>query len=773
MKKKNKANQTKKNSQKKNKGEMMEKTPLLTSRLKCWIASLVFVVAGVVVGLSFFDKAGSAGQTIFNTFNFVVGKTVYFLPFLFFGVALLPLRPAQKKVAAPIILSLSLLSLSISGIFAIQNTGAKDGGWLGFLVSSPILRYFDTVVAWILFIALGVVGLLIVWEFSPRKEKKEKEEDLQPKEEKVPVLIKEAKTDQSSEKPKFQIKSIELIEKKKELGGVKEKPKTLMPVKPEKLKLPLAFGGDYAMPPLSLFDIVEEKPSAGDIEYNSSIIRKTLLNFGIEVEMANTSVGPTVTQYTLKPAEGVKLSKITTLSNDLALALSAHPIRIEAPIPGKPLVGIEVPNKTRAVVKIGNLIGLPEFKDSTGRLTLALGKDVMGKAVCPDLGAMPHLLVAGATGSGKTICLNALILSLICKNSPKLLRLILIDPKRVEFPVYANLPHLLTPVIFNSQKAVNALNWLVGEMERRFDVLQEFGARDITTYNKTLQEKPRKIDEGFEVMPYIILIIDELADLMMSKGKEVEAAVVRISQLARAVGIHLILATQRPSVEVITGLIKANITSRVAFQVASQIDSRTILDCAGSEKLLGKGDMLYLSSEFSKPRRIQGNFVTMQEIRKVVNFIDKENSGNTKPMERNEGLPSVLNLDEPIVAKEENDRADYSKFSLSVSPAPKSQVASGNNGSLPAEIDLEDVSLEEPLYNEAKQVIMEYGRASASLLQRRMKIGYARAARILDLLEKNGVVGPQEGSRPREVYGAELKRNDGYQDASDISFDYK
>ncbi len=466
------------------------------------------------------------------------------------------------------------------------------------------------------------------------------------------------------------------------------------------------------------------------------IIKKALQNFGIEVEMSEVNIGPTVTQYTLKPAEGVKLSKITSLNNDLALALASHPIRIEAPVPGRSLVGIEVPNKVRAKVKLGSLIGSSDFLKDSSPLAFALGRDVMGRPVYPNLAGMPHFLVAGSTGSGKTICLNALITSLIFRNSPKILRLILIDPKRVEFPVYGNLPHLLAPVIFKAQKAVNVLNWLVGEMERRFEVLREVGMRDILSYNRGLSEKPKNQQEGMTTMPYIVLIIDELADLMAAKGREVEAGIVRLSQLARAVGIHLVVATQRPSVEVITGLIKANITSRIAFQVASQVDSRTILDTAGAEKLLGRGDMLFLSSEFSKPKRIQGSFISGAEIKKLVNFIKKENL-----TEEQEELVSDLGKQ----LEEQVEREDTSQ---------------------------EEDSLEEPLYEEAKKVVLEYKKASASLLQRRLRVGYARAARILDMLEENGVVGPQDGAKPREIY-IHKQEDDDFQDASGIKFEYK
>jgi len=431
-----------------------------------------------------------------------------------------------------------------------------------------------------------------------------------------------------------------------------------------------------------------------------------LENFGIQVEMGEVNVGPTVTQYTLKPADGVKLSKITSLSNDLALALASHPIRIEAPIPGKSLVGIEVPNKVRTLVRLRNLISDPQFQNHPSPLCFVLGRDVSGNPAFADLARMPHLLVAGATGTGKTIFLNSLILSLVYRNSPKILKFILVDPKRVEFPVYSDLPHNLTDVIFDVQKTINALRWLVEEMERRFKTLASFKARDIFSFNKI------SIEKKIPPMPYIVLIIDELADLMAARGKELEAAIVRLAQLARAVGIHLVLATQRPSSEVITGLIKANITSRITFQVASQVDSRTVIDMAGAEKLLGRGDMLFLSAESPKPKRIQGAFVSEKEVQKVVEYLSSKYE-----KERIESLEEKL--------AEETGEVEF--------------FEGGEE-------------LEDPLYEEAKRVVIEAKKASASLLQRRLKIGYARAARLLDILEKRGVVGPPRGAKPREVY---------------------
>ncbi|MBU4298548.1 DUF87 domain-containing protein, partial [Patescibacteria group bacterium] len=446
-------------------------------------------------------------------------------------------------------------------------------------------------------------------------------------------------------------------------------------------------------------------------------IKKTLQNFDIPVEMCEVNIGPTVTQYTLKPAEGIKLSKITSLSNDLSLSLASHPIRIEAPIPGRSLVGVEIPNKLRAKVRLRDLISNQQFQKAASDLTLVLGKDVSGIPVYADLSKMPHLLVAGSTGAGKTIFLNSLILSLLYRppsglnpfgGGPEILRLILVDPKRVEFPIYNGLPHLLCPVICDSQRAVNVLKWLISEMERRFDFLSRVQARDILSYNNLILEK----DE--EPLPYIVLIIDELADLMAARGKEVEVNIVRIAQMARAVGIHLVVATQRPSVEVITGLIKANITSRISFQVASQIDSRTILDMAGSEKLLGLGDFLFISAEVAKPKRIQAAYTSDKEVKKVVEYI-KSKIKNQKSKISDEILTEGFNLPEAIGS---------SSFQ-----------------------NLE----EDPLYEDAKKLVIEARKASASLLQRRLRLGYARAARLIDTLEERGVVGPADGAKPREI----------------------
>jgi len=454
--------------------------------------------------------------------------------------------------------------------------------------------------------------------------------------------------------------------------------------------------------PLSLLDGKSGKARSGDIKANSAIIKKTLEEFGIDVEMGEVSVGPTVTQYTFKPADGVKLSRITALNNDLAMALAAHPVRIEAPIPGKSLVGIEVPNKTVALVNLRSVLSSEIFKTRKSNTMISLGKDVAGKVWLADLHKMPHLLVAGATGSGKSVMLNTLIVSLLYSNNPDDLRFIMVDPKRVELTIYNDIPHLITPVITEISKTVNALKWCLNEMDRRFQILAQVKKRDIDSYNATAKQK----------MPYIVFVIDELADLMVVAAKDIEMGIVRLAQMARAVGIHLVLATQRPSVNVITGVIKANMPTRVAFSVASGIDSRTILDSLGAEKLLGKGDMLFSDATLPKPKRIQGAFVGDGEIKRIVRYL-KSRAGSTFYLE---GIT-------------------------------ERQKVSGIGG-----VGIDGGSDDDDqLTNEAKEIVINAGKASATLLQRRLSIGYARAAKILDILEERGIIGPPTGSKPREV----------------------
>jgi len=699
--------------------------PLLTSKIKRIAASVLMFVLALIVSFSFFDRARAGNRALFSALNFLIGKVVFAVPLFLVLGAFVFIKPSKKRVFLPIFGALAVLILGTAGLIQCLNTGVKNGGALGYILSLPFIKLFGPLAAAVVFSALIFVSLVVFWEFRPSflKTKTEfrgkNEEELKKKAQK-PQIFKTPKI----KKPVFSIEKAQSVVGKQ--GGKNEEESFKENFKigsPAQNHFSRLSGGEYKFPPLNLLSKNGGKPLSGDIEYSKEIIKTTLANFGIEVEMGEVNVGPTVTQYTFKPAEGVKLSKITALSNDLSLALAAHPIRIEAPIPGKSLVGVEVPNKTRANVPLADLIADKKFNLFPSPLAFPLGKDVSGNSFFGDLEKMPHLLVAGSTGSGKTIFLQSLIVSLLYRNSPQTLRLILVDPKRVEFPVYSRLPHLLAPVVCRPQKTVNVLNWAVKEMERRFDVLQEAKTRDIKAFNALVSQN-KKLKEEKGIMPYIILIIDELADLMAAMGREVEAGIVRISQLARAVGIHLVVATQRPSVDVITGLIKANLTSRVAFQVASQVDSRTILDCAGAENLLGRGDMLYLSPEYGKPKRLQGCYVLAKDVKKVISFIADNNK---------KALPE---------AEEEQVGKDLAS-ELEKEP----MITESGAGQ------------EDPLYEEAKRVVFDYKRASASLLQRRLKVGYARAARLLDMLEENGIIGPADGAKPREVYIQDTNKN--------------
>ncbi|MCA9324783.1 DNA translocase FtsK 4TM domain-containing protein [Candidatus Saccharibacteria bacterium] len=468
--------------------------------------------------------------------------------------------------------------------------------------------------------------------------------------------------------------------------------------------LTTASDPEWKLPDVNLLSQKQDKADAGDVNGNAQLIHDTFSNFNIDVEMEGANIGPRVTQYTLKPPTGVKLTKITALENNLALDLAAHSIRMEAPIPGKRAVGIEVPNVKSATVRISSLILSREWTDMTSGLAFAIGKDISGSPIVADLQKMPHLLVAGQTGSGKSVMINTILTSLLYRNSPADLKLILVDPKRVEMAPYNDIPHLLTPVIVEPEKCISALKWAVAEMERRYTELAEAGKRNITEYNNLKKE---------EGMPYIVLVIDELADLMMMAARDVEALIVRIAQKARAVGIHLILATQRPSVDVITGLIKANVPARIAFTTASQVDSRTIIDQIGAEKLLGQGDMLLLTADMPKPKRVQGAFISDEETHKVVEFLKEQRA----PQYNDEVVsqPVQLNGKGGVVA---------------------------DTGAMDADDDM---------YRDAVGVVIESGKASTSLLQRRLRIGYGRAARIMETMEEQGIIGHADGSRPREV----------------------
>ncbi len=473
--------------------------------------------------------------------------------------------------------------------------------------------------------------------------------------------------------------------------------------------LTTASDPDWQFPSVDLLNQKQDKADAGDVNANAQIIHDTFENFNIEVEMEGANIGPRVTQYTMKPPAGAKLTKITALADNLALDLAAHSIRMEAPIPGKRAVGIEVPNIKSATVRLSSMLLSREWQDTSSALSFAIGRDISGTPIIADLAKMPHILVAGQTGSGKSVMINTILTSLLYRNSPADLKLILVDPKQVELKPYDDIPHLLTPVITEPEKCISALKWAVAEMERRYRALAEVNKRNIAEYNNLKKE---------EGMPYIVIVIDELADLMMMAARDVEALVVRIAQKARAVGIHLVLATQRPSVDVITGLIKANVPGRIAFTTQSQVDSRTIIDQVGAEKLLGQGDMLLLTSDMPKPKRVQGALIGDEETVKVMDFIRMQ-----RPPQ----------YDDEVVSQ---------------------PVQLNGKGGVVADYGGQDA--DDDMWRDAVRVVIENHKASTSLLQRRLRVGYGRAARLIETMEEQGIVGAADGSRPREVLVSSL-----------------
>lgn len=448
-----------------------------------------------------------------------------------------------------------------------------------------------------------------------------------------------------------------------------------------------------------------------ELERNKERLQRTLRDFNVNVTMKDALRGPSVTRYEIQPQAGVKVSKITGLADDIALSLAAQSVRIEAPIPGKSAVGVEVPNTKKDTVMLRDILESPAFQCSKSKLSFAVGRNIAGEAIVGDIAKMPHLIIAGATGSGKSVCTNSIIMSILFHATPDEVRLILIDPKIVEFRVYENIPHLLIPVVTDPKKAAGALNWAVQEMERRYQLFADNGVRDLADFNRKASQQP-----ALETLPQIVIAIDELADLMMTASKEVEDAICRLAQKARAAGMHLIIATQRPTTDIITGLIKANIPSRIALSVMSQVDSRTILDMGGAEKLLGHGDMLYLPNGMPKPIRLQGCYVSTEEIEATVDFI-KQQAQTTYDAQILEGIEQNI----PVTKGERN-----------------SAESSHNDN-------------KDPMLEEAIAIVVEFGQASTSSLQRHLKLGYARAARIMDELEKMGIIGPYDGAKPRKV----------------------
>ncbi len=741
----------------------------LSPETKKTIWAVVFFALAAVTVLSFFNLAGFLGRYIQAAFSVLFGWGYFIFPLILTLAGIIFLKSWRRQLYFSTVLGAFLLLLATLGI--LEHLAPGRGGWLGAAMVAPINYLFGFWATLIFLAAFLAVSVLIManppFKRNAEAEKSEESEDEEESSQNTAEVKINDSLARSEEASSGEFKSPASVQTPPAPSGAAEEglPGKLKNIFDRVMEMALPEEDDgfeiseigegvsgrekssprrprpkaaYEFPGLNLLESDSGRPTSGDIKANANIIRRTLQNFGIEVDMGEVFVGPTVTQYTLKPAQGVKLSKIVTLQNDLALALAAHPLRIEAPIPGKSLVGIEVPNKAVTLVRLRNLLDGDGFRRDGSLLNIVLGRDVAGAARYADVAKMPHLLIAGATGTGKSVAIHSIIISLLFRNSPETLKFILVDPKRVELSQYNGIPHLLTPVIMEGKKAMMALRWAIKEMERRYQIFLAAGNRDIVSYN----EKIKGGEEG--ILPYILIIVDELADLMAAYGRDVEALIVRLAQMARATGIHLIVSTQRPSVEVITGLIKANITSRVAFQVASQVDSRTILDMSGAEKLLGNGDMLFMAGDVSKPRRLQGAYVSEKEVKRVANFV-LERVGKY--------------LESETETEAETDIAE----ALS---------GEGISGDLPP-LDLENLEedVDDELYDEAKEVVIQAGKASASLLQRRLRVGYARAARLLDIMEEKGLIGPVDGAKPREVYakaeagsGVEIEENEDLKD---------
>lgn len=699
----------------------------------------VFLIAlSLLLVVAWFGAGGPVVQWVYEVSLKTLGYGVYILPVLFIYVAIEIFRAEENQLPLAMKLATGLLVVWFSGLFGLMKdpSGAGFGGFVGDAVNSGMLALVSSGVAVFIYILFILVTLLFVVRISPLTIFKKIWELIRgntTEDDENTKIMREAQTSKASVGELKLNAGVPTLDQTK-LGNMKTTGGRDK-VAEEKAALVAVSDPNWKSPSLDLLEKKQSPADAGDVQHNAQIIKDTLAEFSIDVEMEGANIGPKVTQYTLKPPSGVKLTRITALETNIALNLAAQSLRIEAPIPGQRAVGIEVPNRKAADVRLHGILDSKQWQESPDPLSFAIGRDISGEAVVGALNKMPHLLIAGQTGSGKSVMINTLLTSLLYRNSPSDMKLILVDPKQVEMAPYEDIPHLLTPVITEPEKTISALKWAVNEMERRYKLLAEEKLRDIKSYNQKIHSGQKKVsaeDEDGNVqefedgaMPYIVIVIDELADMMMIAKRDVEALIVRLAQKARAVGIHLVLATQRPSVDVITGLIKANVPARIAFTVASQVDSQTILDGAGAEKLLGQGDMLMKTADMSKPKRIQGAWVTDDEVNKINDHLRMQSA----PQYNDEIISQPVQL----------------------------------NGKGGVVMDF-DGGEGDDMYKDALRVVVEARKASTSLLQRRLRIGYARAARIIEEMEEQGVIGQADGSRPRDVLITSLDELDSSSD---------
>ena len=680
--------------------------------------AIILAVVALLLVVAMFGAGGPVMAWLLHAGVALLGWAIYLVPVVFVYLAFEIFRAADNRLPLVMQLATLLFIVFVAGflqLFAADphqfNAASigQGGGLAGYMVDKVMLALLDTKTSGFVLLVLAFITSLFVLRVPPLSIFRA-----------IASLFRRDQYDDQNNKAVAE-RAAALDKKSTQIGELKLNegvPTMMSEARPrasslknsmertqddQQSALTIASDPNWQPPSLELLEKKQEPADAGDVKHNAQTIKDTLSEFNIDVEMEGANIGPKVTQYTLKPPAGVKLTRITALETNIALNLAAQSIRIEAPIPGQRAVGIEVPNVKAADVRLYGVLNSKTWQQVTSPLSFTIGRNIAGEAVIGELDKMPHLLIAGATGSGKSVMINTLLSSLLYRNSPSDLKLILVDPKQVELTPYNDIPHLLTPVIIEPEKCISALKWAVNEMERRYTLLADEKLRNIKSYNEL------KKDEG---MPYIVIVIDELADLMMLAARDVEALIVRLAQKARAVGIHLVLATQRPSVDVITGLIKANVPARIAFTVASQVDSRTILDQVGAEKLLGQGDMLMLTPDLNKPRRIQGAFVSDEEVVKISDHLRMQ-----RPPD----------YDEEIIAQ---------------------PVQLNGKGGIVMDFD---GGGDDDLYKDAVRCVVESGKASASLLQRRLRVGYARAARLVETMEEQGIIGPADGARPREV----------------------